>query len=141
MMKFQSHARLFLTFVVIAILILIWKIESRDRASGIRPERSGGTSTAIGLNQLQQATDDQIQREIAVNRVRGEAFMVLREWEQALKCYQRILVLDPAHQHSQFSSGMCLFNLGRWGEATEEMKNVIRKNNSSLYEQIVKHTD
>jgi serine/threonine protein kinase/tetratricopeptide (TPR) repeat protein len=65
------------------------------------------------------ATQAQMEREVRVNAVRGDALFGLRRWEQALTCYERILQLRPDSLGARLMTTDCRLMLKRWDEARE----------------------
>lgn len=64
-----------------------------------------------------EALEEQIDREVQVNQVRGGAFYGLHEWKEALDCYERILELRSERWATRNDLALTLWSLGRLPEA------------------------
>jgi serine/threonine-protein kinase len=70
-------------------------------------------------------TDGQIEREVEINRVRGDAFYGMKKWKEALECYRRILQLQPGSWADRRRVVDCLNQLRRTDDALAEQGKVI----------------
>ena len=62
--------------------------------------------------------ETQKDRAIDVNQVLGDGFYELREWRQALACYERVIELRPDRWATREGGAICLLKLGRLSDAS-----------------------
>ena len=78
----------------------------------------------------QLTTEVQIQREVSVQRVRGDATYGQASWAEALECYTRINQLRPDNIDALNSMARCNWDLARYDVAREQLLRCIEKQES-----------
>ena len=66
---------------------------------------------------------------------RGCTYFDMREFEKAVKCFDRVIFLNPDYKRAIKSKGQCLFELKKFKEALEYLDRTIKfePRNASLF--------
>jgi serine/threonine protein kinase len=82
--------------------------------------------------------------------MKGFTFMELAKYEEAIKCFQEVIALDPSQEEAHNNIGVCLGNLGRVEEAVDFTEKAVAlkpeypeawSNLGGLYETLQRYDD
>jgi tetratricopeptide (TPR) repeat protein len=104
----------------------VWRDLGVDRTwvleSGAAPALvSSGGAGSEGM------TREEIRRFWKLKR-EADDLVLARRWEEALAALDRVLALDPHHEDSLYGRGNCFLELGRYGEAEQAWRELVRVN-------------